>query len=58
MQFQPGRIFHVITLGTNKMPAYAGQLKSDERWKIVTYVHTVLQGKREPQEQQTARGTP
>jgi mono/diheme cytochrome c family protein len=57
MQFPPGRIFHVITLGTNKMPSYAGQLKSDERWKIVTYVHTVLQGKKESDEQ-PARGTP
>lgn len=60
MQFPPGRIFHVITLGTNKMPSYAGQLKSDERWKIVTYVHTVLQGQTEPaqQQQMQARGTP
>jgi mono/diheme cytochrome c family protein len=45
MQFQPGRVFHVITLGTNKMPSYAAQLSADERWKIVTYVHTTLQGK-------------
>jgi mono/diheme cytochrome c family protein len=44
MQFPPGRIFHVITLGTGKMPSYASQLSFDERWKIVTYVHTVLQG--------------
>lgn len=49
MQFPPGRIFHVITmgtgnLGTGKMPSYAAQLSADERWKIVTYVHTVLQG--------------
>ena len=44
MQFPPGRIFHVVTLGTGKMPSYASQLSSDERWKIVTYVHTELQG--------------
>ena len=42
--FPPGRIFHVITMGSGKMPSYAAQLSSDERWKIVTYVHTVLQG--------------
>jgi mono/diheme cytochrome c family protein len=42
--FPPGRIFHVITLGTGKMPSYAAQLSTDERWKIVTYVHTSLQG--------------
>jgi mono/diheme cytochrome c family protein len=31
-------------LGTGKMPSYAAQLSTDERWKIVTYVHAVLQG--------------
>src|SRR5215813_13896212 len=45
MEFAPGRIFHVITLGSGKMPAYATQLKPDERWKIITYVYTVLQGR-------------
>jgi mono/diheme cytochrome c family protein len=44
MQFPPGRIFHVVTMGTGKMPSYAAQLSADERWKVVTYVHTVLQG--------------
>lgn len=44
LQFPSGRIFHVITLGTGKMPSYASQLSTDERWKIVLYVHTVLQG--------------
>jgi mono/diheme cytochrome c family protein len=41
--FAPGRIFHVITMGAGKMPSYATQLSADERWKIVTYVHTSLQ---------------
>jgi mono/diheme cytochrome c family protein len=44
MQFAPGRIFHVITLGAGKMASYAAQLSVDERWKVVTYVHTSLQG--------------
>ena len=44
MQFRPGHVFHVITLGTNKMPSYTAQLSPDERWKIVTYVHYSLQG--------------
>ena len=44
LQFQPGRIFHVITRGTKKMPSYATQLSASERWKVVTYVHTSLQG--------------
>ncbi len=53
MEFPPGRIFHVITLGTGKMPSYASQLSYDERWKVVTYVHNVLQGFNDTQ--QTAR---
>src|SRR5438552_12721492 len=44
IQFPPGRIFHVITLGTGKMPSYAAQLSADERWKVVTYIHETLQG--------------
>lgn len=43
MQFAPGRIFHVISNGSGKMPSYAAQLSTDERWKVVTYVRA-LQG--------------
>ena len=43
MAFAPGRIFHVITAGSKKMPSYAGQLSAGERWKVVSYVHAVLQ---------------
>jgi mono/diheme cytochrome c family protein len=41
--FPPGRIFHVVTMGTSKMPSYAPQLTEDERWKIVAYVRQSLQ---------------
>jgi mono/diheme cytochrome c family protein len=34
-------------MGTGKMPSYAAQLSADERWKVVTYVHAVLQGPNE-----------
>jgi mono/diheme cytochrome c family protein len=47
--FPPGRLFHVLTRGSGKMPSYAAQLSADERWKVVAYVHTVLQSLREPQ---------
>jgi mono/diheme cytochrome c family protein len=33
-----GQIFHVITRGTELMPAYAGQIAPDDRWKAVAYV--------------------
>jgi mono/diheme cytochrome c family protein len=37
-------MFHVVTMGAGKMPSYAVQLGEDDRWKIVTYVRTSLQG--------------
>ena len=47
LTFPSGRIFHVITMGTGKMPSYASQLSVEERWKVVTYVHNSLQGSAE-----------
>jgi mono/diheme cytochrome c family protein len=44
LEFPPGRIFHVVTMGAGKMPSYAAQLGFDDRWKIVTYVRASLQG--------------
>jgi mono/diheme cytochrome c family protein len=44
MAYPPGRFFHVITLGAGRMPAYAVQLAPDERWQIITYIRTQLQG--------------
>jgi len=44
MAFPAGRIFHVITRGSGKMPSHAAQLSPDERWKIVAYVKATLQG--------------
>jgi mono/diheme cytochrome c family protein len=41
--FPPGRIVHVVTKGTQKMPSYAALLTPDERWKVVTYVSHTLQ---------------
>jgi len=42
--YPPGRLFHVVTLGANKMPSYAVQLTAEDRWLIITYVRAVLQG--------------
>jgi mono/diheme cytochrome c family protein len=33
-----GQIFHVITRGTAVMPAYAGQISPEDRWKAIHYV--------------------
>jgi mono/diheme cytochrome c family protein len=42
--YPPGRIFHVITMGANKMPSYAAQLAPEERWMVITYLRSQLQG--------------
>ena len=34
----PGHLFHVVTYGSGRMPAYASQLTREERWKIVNHV--------------------
>jgi mono/diheme cytochrome c family protein len=44
MGYPPGRMFHVITMGSNKMPSYAVQLTPDERWQVILYIRTQLQG--------------
>jgi mono/diheme cytochrome c family protein len=44
LAYPPGRIFHVITMGANKMPSYAVQLVPEERWLVITYVRSQLQG--------------
>lgn len=34
-----GKIYHTITYGVNLMGPHASQISSEERWKIVLYVH-------------------
>jgi mono/diheme cytochrome c family protein len=36
-----GRLFHVITFGSGRMPAYASQVRPADRWSIVAYVQTL-----------------
>jgi mono/diheme cytochrome c family protein len=38
-----GRLFHVISRGAGRMPAYATQLSVTERWLVATYVRSELQ---------------
>jgi mono/diheme cytochrome c family protein len=38
-----GRIFHVITFGSGRMPSYASQIAPRDRWLIAAHVQT-LQG--------------
>jgi len=36
-----GHLFHVITFGSGRMPAYASQVAAADRWSIVAYVQTL-----------------
>ena len=38
-----GEIFHIMTHGRNLMPAYASQIESQDRWKIILYVRKLQQ---------------
>lgn len=38
LAMRSGQIFHIITLGSGRMPSYASQINPDERWQIVAYV--------------------
>lgn len=40
-EFKDGRIFHNITRGQNKMPAYADEIDPVDRWAIVHYVRAL-----------------
>ncbi len=40
-----GKIYHTITYGVNNMGAHSSQLNPEERWKIVSYVHELQQGR-------------
>jgi len=39
--FPAGRIFHVMTFGSGRMPSYASQLSVQDRWLIAAHVQTL-----------------
>lgn len=41
-----GRIFHVITFGSGRMPSYAAQISPEDRWRLVLHIQR-LQGWKE-----------
>jgi mono/diheme cytochrome c family protein len=43
-----GQIYHVISRGSGRMPSYATQIPSVERWLIVHYVDTLRAEGRQP----------
>jgi len=43
-----GRIFHVITFGSGRMPSYASQITPGERWLIAAHVQTLQREASQP----------
>ena len=41
LEYRDGTLFHIMTKGIGKMPSYAQQLDSEERWKIAQYVRAL-----------------
>jgi len=41
INYEDGRIYHIITNGQNSMPAYDRQITRQERWAIVDYVRVL-----------------
>ncbi|TWU38461.1 quinol:electron acceptor oxidoreductase subunit ActD [Novipirellula artificiosorum] len=42
-QYPDGKLFSTISNGIRKMPGYAGQIKTRDRWAIVAYVRALQQ---------------
>lgn len=38
---EDGQMFHVLTHGQNLMPSHAGQLSTDDRWRVIRYVRSL-----------------
>ena len=41
LQYRDGTVFHIITRGVGKMPAYQEQLDPNERWQVVHYLRAL-----------------
>jgi len=53
-----GRIYHVITHGSGRMPSYASQIAPDDRWRVVLWVQKLQKGSDPPATSQArAEGT-
>jgi mono/diheme cytochrome c family protein len=39
--YPDGKIYHVIMMGKNAMPSYAGDLTVDERWAVIHYIRAL-----------------
>jgi mono/diheme cytochrome c family protein len=43
VKMKDGQMFHVLTFGWRNMPAQAGQLSQEDRWKVILHVRSLQQ---------------
>lgn len=46
----PGRLFHIMTWGTGRMPSYRAQISQDDRWRLVHWVQKLQRRQGEGEE--------
>lgn len=44
-RWKDGQLFNIISNGYNTMPAHASHVEYDERWKLITYLRSLQEGK-------------
>jgi mono/diheme cytochrome c family protein len=50
------KLFHIISMGRNAMPAYASQVSAEDRWAIVHYLRVLFRAKHaSPEDVQKAK---
>ncbi|MEW6731138.1 MAG: cytochrome c [Acidobacteriota bacterium] len=45
-QISDGKMFHIITLGRNTMPAHAGQVEAADRWRTILYIRNLQESEK------------
>lgn len=51
----PGRLYHVISQGSGRMPSYATQIDATDRWRLVHWVRTLQRAPTPPTGEAVAR---
>ncbi len=54
MALPVGKMFHTLEFGKGMMGSHASQISQQDRWKIISYITTVFQGRTKIGEQQMA----
>ena len=49
LRLTEGQMFHILTFGQKKMPAYASQISAADRWSVIAYVKSVQNQSASPQ---------